>query len=454
MKRLFGLCLLAAVSLSAQTAETYRYRAVLTSTNEVPVVAIDATGKADIRIHVMRNAAGDIVSGSVDFIVNHNIPGPAGVVGLHIHRGGIGVNGPVVINTGIAPAAPLMSETGRGTIVRQAQVAANDVNGIAALKDILTNRTGFYVNLHTLDFSGGIMRGQLEYTEYNSLVVNMSPANENPAIPNTVAAGAAAVTIYRTFDINGEVSSGQAVFELDYNLGQQYTLTGFHIHRGVAGVNGPVVIDSGINATNNILTTENGRGTLVYNLEIPINETNKILLSDLFENPSSFYLNLHTTVNPGGFIRGQLQTTELTTYDVVMSPANENPPIAGLNAAGVGKVYLYTGKNADGVINAANFIFDVNYRFPDAAEFTGFHIHEGAAGVNGPVRINTGIDGGVNVVPTTTGFGNLFRPIRVADATGLGYVNAILKDPAGWYINLHTRVNPGGAIRAQLPANK
>lgn len=64
---------------------------------------------------------------------------------------------------------------------------------------------------------------------------------------------------------------------------------------------------------------------------------------------------------------------------------------------------------------------------------TGAHIHNAAAGVNGPVRIDfSGQLAGTGLVDT--------------DLAG------VLASPADWYVNVHNAVFPAGAIRGQLAA--
>jgi hypothetical protein len=70
----------------------------------------------------------------------------------------------------------------------------------------------------------------------------------------------------------------------------------------------------------------------------------------------------------------------------------------------------------------------------------GAHIHEGAAGTNGPVVV------GLEPLPPT------------GDSSSSGCVSLerqeiieILRDPSNYYVNVHTGLFPDGAIRGQLP---
>jgi CHRD domain len=74
------------------------------------------------------------------------------------------------------------------------------------------------------------------------------------------------------------------------------------------------------------------------------------------------------------------------------------------------------------------------------------HIHQGVAGSNGPIRIDLKIGA------------NTFKGVspRVAQKcvpAQASVVSAIRRNPAGWYANVHTSKNPGGAARGQLRAD-
>ncbi len=126
---LFGL-------LAGGAASARNYSAALLGTNEVPAGDPDGFGTANIQI------SGTTVTYS---IVVTNVTVPPSM--QHIHVGGSGVNGPVVINL----PGPWVGNTLFGT------TTTTDVQASA----IAANPNGFYVNVHTTDFPGGAVRGQM-----------------------------------------------------------------------------------------------------------------------------------------------------------------------------------------------------------------------------------------------------------------------------------------------------
>ena len=69
------------------------------------------------------------------------------------------------------------------------------------------------------------------------------------------------------------------------------------------------------------------------------------------------------------------------------------------------------------------------------------HIHEGAEGVDGGVVVDLALDG---FEGTSEGCN---------EAAEAEVLQAIIDDPAGYYVNLHNEAFPGGAIRGQLAAS-
>lgn len=448
MKRL-ALLFASAALLLAQSTETAVFIAPLSSQNEVPPISgYDATGTAVLYAHVIRDAAGEITSGSVDFVIHHNFPDTPTVSGLHIHTGVAGVNGGVVINTGIAGGDNAVVLTaGRGILERQAQVPASNAAALSALRGLFTSPANYYVNLHTTAYAGGVIRGQVFRAERAVRSGRMTPAKENPAVTGFNGSATGTVDMVRAYDSNLRFVGGSVVFRVDYSVPEATTFTGLHIHSGNATSNGPVVINTGIaGGANSVESAASGNGTIVRRVEIVPGTAAVAALEGAYDVPSQFYLNIHSSRFPGGVMRSQLYQTESVRMTAPMLPSNEVPPVTGLDASAPSAVEIEALRDETGAVVAAYFTFDVNYRFPGEIRFTGLHIHDGKAGANGPVTINSALA----AFTSATGSGNIWLNVHVAGGNALAAVNSLLATPENQYLNLHTSVNAGGAVRAQM----
>lgn len=148
---------------------------------------------------------------------------------------------------------------------------------------------------------------------------------------------------------------------------------------------------------------------------------------------------------------GPSQGTRTTsTFTVPLSPANEVPPItnADASAAGNATIALTVTKDNSGNITAAtvNFQFSAT-GFPAGTTVTGAHIHNAGPGVIGGVYVDTALASGEMAI--TNGSGSATKNgINVpADRAAV-----IISNPGGHYFNVHSTLNPGGAIRGQLGA--
>ncbi|MDQ2913850.1 MAG: CHRD domain-containing protein [Chloroflexota bacterium] len=73
------------------------------------------------------------------------------------------------------------------------------------------------------------------------------------------------------------------------------------------------------------------------------------------------------------------------------------------------------------------------------------HIHEGAAGVNGGVKIDSTLKAGEL---TLTGGAVTFS--RTNSAADPALITAIMANPAGYYVNFHSTAHGSGVVRGQL----
>ena len=129
-------------------------------------------------------------------------------------------------------------------------------------------------------------------------------------------------------------------------------------------------------------------------------------------------------------------------FKLGLKPSQEVPAIKGLRADAVGSVTFDLTRSSWGAITAGEVIFYFNYKFPGSVNITGLHIHQGAKGTNGGIVV----DSGVGAFTDSDGEGNVTTVVAGTPAT----LQAILDNPRGYYVNLHTSVNPGGALREQM----
>lgn len=205
----------------------------------------------------------------------------------HIHAGAVGAAGPVKIPfyAGQLPAS-ITGLTGCTT------------SDAATLDAIAADPAGFYVNIHTPQFPAGAARGQLSrltrpvdmlqfIVGHPTFAALARGANEvpNPGAPNGLIIG--------LFDVG---ASG---------IGFALTWQGFaspfaaHIHSAPAGAAGPVVVPFFATATQaGLPATLTGVAGSVT--------ADPVLLSQIRQNPSAYYFNMHTAAFPGGVARGQL----------------------------------------------------------------------------------------------------------------------------------------------------
>ena len=142
------------------------------------------------------------------------------------------------------------------------------------------------------------------------------------------------------------------------------------------------------------------------------------------------------------------ETTTTTTFTVPLSAANEVPAITNADTTGGGTatIALTVTKDASGTITSATANFQINVTgFPAGTTVTDAHIHNGGPGVNAGIFVSVGLAAGELAI--TNGSGSITKNgISVPSDRAA----AILSNPAGHYFNVHTGLNPNGAIRGQL----
>jgi hypothetical protein len=128
----------------------------------------------------------------------------------------------------------------------------------------------------------------------------------------------------------------------------------------------------------------------------------------------------------GIVMAGAAMSQMMSTQQIVLSGSNEVPAVT-TSASGTGSVTI----NPDHTVTAS---ITVTGMTPTAS-----HIHEGAAGANGPV-----------IVPFTKTGDNTFAAPAGAKLTDSQYASY---KAGNLYVNVHSAQHPAGEIRAQLKGN-
>lgn len=188
-------------------------------------------------------------------------------VAAHIHHGDAGSSGPVVV--------PLQTPNVAG----QSSGCASAPRSLVGA--ILADPGSFYANVHTSEFPGGAIRGQLVGTSTSSFGSILALDLKGTSEPN--AKGTAVIRIRK--------DAGMVCYRLHV---ENVTLptAAAHIHRGGAGVNGPVVVPFTAPGADG-----NSDGCV---------SADASLINEIIGNPAGFYVNVHTTEHPAGAIRAQL----------------------------------------------------------------------------------------------------------------------------------------------------
>lgn len=139
-----------------------------------------------------------------------------------------------------------------------------------------------------------------------TFTATLLPSNEVPPVSNVEASGTGTANI--TFDTTfsgGVLTAATVTFNVSLTgFPAGTTITAAHIHKGDPTCACPVVISANVAAGVNVLTNGSGSFTQV------VTPSDMSIVQDIMNNPGSYYFNVHSTKNPGGFARGQLSRVQ------------------------------------------------------------------------------------------------------------------------------------------------
>ena len=235
--------------------------------------------------------------------------------------------------------------------------------------------------------------------------IALSPKFENPARSGRAETGTANLSL---------LSDNSLKYVITVNgLTAGDALVAAHIHTGNVISNGPVVL-----GLNPMFTGATATGT--------ITNVRSSFVDSLKSDDNELYFNLHSTQQPSGLLRGQLNENIVLAEDVVLLGTNEVAPVTTL-ATGLAILRLTNSKKLYSKVTVSTL---------DAGDaMMAAHIHTGAAGVNGSVIVAlcaSGADFGVVKMLTLTD--PVFTSVKM-DAV---------------YVNAHSSIKPDGLVRGQI----
>ncbi len=363
------------------------YNALLTGANEIPPVASDAVGLGQFTL---------VSTDTLNYEVH--VRDIMSVTAAHIHKGASDENGAVVFTLfdGIGVFDPEHPISGSVTLDAE------------NLLDLLTG--SFYVNVHTSDHVAGEIRGQIGGASV--FHADLSGGQELPPV-NTQASG------------RGVLALGADASDRHYRLSvdEITDIAAAHIHQGSAGETGPV-----------IFTLFDGTG--MFDPDNPISDTISVTPAHVLDLISgNFYINVHTAVNQSGEIRGQIGPFNPPDHlSAWLSGANEVPPEV-TEAGGFAQFTL------DSDLNILHYQIGVT----NVMSITAAHLHQGAAGQNGPIKHWLYDSAGTNAPDGP------FDPDHpVGGCLNLNAWDLVDLLTGYYYVNVHTENVPSGEMRGQV----
>ena len=352
----------------------------LTSREEPALIDAPGSGRAALTVNTDTRAV----------VAHLTFSGVDDATDAHIHQGFAGANGPVIVGLTRDSADP-------------SHFFVTDASLSQAAYDALL-AGGLYFNLHSTTHPDGHLRGQIVPEGVRVIVTDLEGVQEVPAVASN-ARGRAGVTF---------VESTRTV-HIHLNAQGVDDANAAHLHTGVAGVSGPVTVG----------LTQDGSAPGHWFVENAVlSETDAAALLS-----ARTYVNLHTPANPSGEIRGQVVPDGHIVLVAPMDGSQEVPEPRTTDASGTVALTVDTASGATEVHINATGVDDA----------VAAHVHDGFAGVNGPVII------GLTKDSDPARPGHWFITDATLTAEQLETLLA-----GGLYANVHTPAAPDGLIRGQL----
>src|SRR5262249_6317730 len=243
---------------------------------------------------------------------------------------------------------------------------------------------------------------------------------------------------------SGEITGGTVNFLLKFKFPGDVTITGYPLREGNVTTNGPMVINADESST-----SFQREGMIDLSTEV----TDPALLQRILANPAGFYINLSTSANPTGALRGQLTKfveSQASTVALKPGPVFGQPPSPA--PTGTATITVHPTRNVgNGAVIGGTIGFTVLYDFAQSVTITGL-VLRGPSGGTSETLIDSGVSSS-NPIVSTSGKGVINISLPISPSSSLvGTLVKLLANPNSFSVVLATTTSPTGAISAQLTA--
>ncbi len=384
-----------------QTAQTTFFRAEMSSS------AGSDSGVTDVLVHAVKDASGNILSGSLDLNFAYQFPNDNIVTGLGVACG----------PTAVAATLNVPATSGAGRISTQLQVTPSNQAGLAILSGLLSSPSQYCVSVST---SAGAMTGPLQSANSTVLMAMLN---------SSTGTGVATVLVTYT-GTQYLITSAEVTMQLTYQFPAQVTFSSMRVYTG-QGDSGQIAVPADLMP--GTLSAADGTGVLtVPATEIDMTNSQMVqAVESILLDPTGFSVDVDTVENPFAPLTGELRGTDFMTFQI--------PGFAGAGAAS--EIGLHTLRQDSGSVLAGTVVFDVNYRLAAGAQIAGLDI-----------------DGSVTAPTVSTdpsGSGNAYTVMGVDGGASLASLNGLVVDPAAHHldlVNTTTMSAPLAVANNTLPA--
>lgn len=245
-----------------------------------------------------------------------------------------------------------------------------------------------YVNLHTQNFTGGELRGQVDVELEDDIVATGLMMSEAQQVGAIVPDGPATGTFDVVYDdatnaltINGTFSDLTSdLLPVGATDAEGNPQSAIHLHNAVAGANGPIV--------RNFTVDPNGS----FSGSFTLTEAEEALLLE-----DAFYVNLHTENFGSGELRGQVDVeleNDIVASGIAIAESQQVGAVVPPDGPATGSFGIIFDDSTNQLHTTGTFSDLTSPLLPVGATDTegnpqsAVHLHQGVAGENGPIVRN------------------------------------------------------------------